>query len=269
MLNKLLKYEGKATAKILLPAGAGVLGMSVLSALMRVITEHTLQNDTANFLYVLVTAAAGLCVAAVLLGCVFVNTKRFYDLFGDAGYTMLALPVPTWQHMAAKLICAVGWTVLGLLWAGACFVLMTGAPIGEAVNVWLISGSQRIPVTNVGCLLLGLLFVLVCMVLMYLMLYLSCAIGGQFNQNRMVASIAAYFVTGFILQFLTIAAMIFAAIAISKAPGVAEELSAMQQNVNYTLINKLLAGLTAGAAALCAAVWALTWHLMSKKLNLA
>ena len=40
MLMKLLKYEWKTTARVLLPVGAGVLGFSLLTGLMNLLLDY-------------------------------------------------------------------------------------------------------------------------------------------------------------------------------------------------------------------------------------
>ena len=71
----------------------------------------------------LLTLATFLGMLAVLAICFFASIQRYYKLLGEQGYLMLALPVHAWQHLAAKLICGVLWTLFGFFYFGICGTL--------------------------------------------------------------------------------------------------------------------------------------------------
>lgn len=114
MLTKLLKYDFKATGRIILPIAGGVLLLNFVSDLL----GHFVNNTGHTMPWVgvfmgLLTLATFLGMLAVLAICFFASVQRYYKLLGEQGYLMLALPVHAWQHIAAKLICGVVWTLFG------------------------------------------------------------------------------------------------------------------------------------------------------------
>ena len=87
MLNKLLRYELKVTARTLLPVGGGVLAFTVVTSLVNaVLNSKSNLPDMVEFLQALLLFAAGLALLLVVTACVFVNVQRFYKLLGEQGY---------------------------------------------------------------------------------------------------------------------------------------------------------------------------------------
>ena len=91
MLTKLLKYEWKATGRVILPIAGGVLVLNLVSSLL----GHFV-NNTGNsmpwvvFLTALLTLATFLGMLAVLAVCFFASVQRYYKLLGEQGYLMLS-----------------------------------------------------------------------------------------------------------------------------------------------------------------------------------
>lgn len=187
MLTNLLKYEFKATGRVVLPIASGVLVLNIFTGIL----SHFIQNTSDRFplaglALVLLNLAALVSLLVVLAVCFFIEVQQFYRLLGDRGYLMLALPVQPWKHIAAKVICGTAWTVFGMLFSSVCCALLTGdfsfsAPHAEDFAIWAVM------VLIVLALIAGAL----------LHTYLACAFAGQFTQQRMLISIAAYFVIGF------------------------------------------------------------------------
>ena len=103
MLTKLLKYDFKATGRIILPIAGGVLLLNFVSDLL----GHFVNNTGHTMPWVgvfmgLLTLATFLGMLAVLAICFFASVQRYYKLLGEQGYLMLALPVHAWQHIAAS-----------------------------------------------------------------------------------------------------------------------------------------------------------------------
>ena len=132
MLTKLLKYDFKATGRIILPIAGGVLLLNFVSDLL----GHFVNNTSHTMPWVgvfmgLLTLATFLGMLAVLAICFFASVQRYYKLLGEQGYLMLALPVHAWQHIAAKLICGVVWTLFGFFYFGICGTLTLSALDGD------------------------------------------------------------------------------------------------------------------------------------------
>ena len=144
MLTNLLKYEFKATGRVILPIASGVLVLNIFTGIL----SHFIQNTSDRFplaglALVLLNLAALASLLVVLAVCFFIEVQQFYRLLGDRGYLMLALPVQPWKHIAAKVICGTAWTVFGMLFSSVCGALLTGdfsfsAPHAEDFAIWAV-----------------------------------------------------------------------------------------------------------------------------------
>lgn len=94
MLTNLLKYEFKASGRVVLPIASGVLVLNIFTGIL----SHFIQNTSDRFplaglALVLLNLAALVSLLVVLAVCFFIEVQQFYRLLGDRGYLMLALPV--------------------------------------------------------------------------------------------------------------------------------------------------------------------------------
>ena len=144
MLPNLLKYEFKASGRVVLPIASGVLVLNIFTGIL----SHFIQNTSDRFplaglALVLLNLAALVSLLVVLAVCFFIEVQQFYRLLGDRGYLMLALPVQPWKHIAAKVICGTAWTVFGMLFSSVCCALLTGdftfsVPHAEEFAIWAV-----------------------------------------------------------------------------------------------------------------------------------
>lgn len=271
MMNKLLKYECMAVGRILVPIWVGTAVFSLLSALMT-----RLNNSFSNVVGMPVTSVletffeilTALFIFATIAACVILNIQRFYKLLGDQGYLMFSLPATPWQHMAAKLLCACGTTIASILIAIGCIWMAN--PDGESAAAQAF--SIQFSVQNIlGSVFLVLLMVL-SLISAYLYLYLCMAIGSRWPQQRMLASVATYFVLGFILQMTFVFLFVAGAIVVANLPQSVLDGFArlfLEANLNNTVFTLGIAGIVLLLfAAADAILWAVTQYLITKKLNL-
>lgn len=259
MLTKLLKYEFKATSRIILPIAGGVLVLNFVSDLLGHFVNNTShETPWVGIFTALLTLAAFLGILAVLAVCFFASVQRYYKLLGEQGYLMLALPVHSWQHIAAKLICGVVWTLFGFLYFGICGTLTLSALDGDGFSLTGLN-SKDFPL-----LLVLFLLVLALIVGAQLHAYLACAFAGQFGRQRLLISIISYFVLGFIGQMLVLVSTVIFAIAVYPTLDNIGALVETQNGLLLFICVILLLVLLADAL-----LWALTHWLMSKRLNLA
>lgn len=263
MLTKLIAYEWKTTARVLLPISGGVLVFSLMTGFMNLLLDRPGLPAPLEWLQSMVLFIAGLALLVVLGACVFLNIQRFYKLLGQQGYLMLSLPVPVWQHMAAKLICACGWSVLCVPYAFIC-VLLTSMDFSGFWPDWNAASMDPtlIPVT-----LLVILLMLSAVASGYLHTYLCCAVGAQFGQQRLLASIVSYFVLGFVEQVAGTLALILLVNAAAESYTITGWMQALSHNMVGSMI-LLLVGLLVVLLLFCALLWAIVQWLMTRRLNL-
>lgn len=136
-MNKLLKYEFRATLRLYLPLYLVMLGFAVLGrfSLWGVPWKVTVQEDLVGWTNLSVSVAGtgvGNEVLAILLNIVLagnvlvllgamvvhfiITLQRFWkNLMGDEGYLMFTLPVSTGELLWSKAICAFVWGVVTAL----------------------------------------------------------------------------------------------------------------------------------------------------------
>ena len=259
MLTKLLKYEFKATSRIILPIAGGVLVLNFVSDLLGHFvnnTGHTM--PWVGVLTALLTLATFLGMLAVLAICFFASVQRYYKLLGEQGYLMLALPVHAWQHIAAKLICGVVWTLFGFFYFGICGSLTLSALESDSFSL------TGIDIRDMPFLLVFFLLLLALIAGAQLHAYLACAYAGMFTQHRLTISIVSYFVIGFIGQMLFLVATIVFAMKVYPSLDNIGSMVEMQNGLLISVCVILLLVLLVDALLL-----ALTQWLMSSRLNLA
>ena len=253
MLTKLLHYEFKTTGRVVLPIAAGVL---VLNLFTNVLT-HLIQNTSRTLPMVgvavaLLSLASAASLLVVLAICSFIEVQQFYRLLGDRGYLMLALPVRPWQHIAAKVICGTVWTLFGMVFFALC-----GTLTADSVGGGFESDFSRVLALIVGALLHT---------------YLACAFAAQFTQQRLLISIAAYFVIGFAGQVAALLAGLFIVMRGYEYFGSFDFSTAtalFDPNNSLQVILLTMFAVFALLALVDALLWALTQWLMTKRLNLA
>ena len=259
MLTKLLKYEWKATGRVILPIAGGVLVLNLVSSLLGHFVNNTSHSmPWVGFLTALLTLATFLGMLAVLAVCFFASIQRYYKLLGEQGYLMLSLPVHAWQHIAAKLICGVLWTLFGFFYFGICGSFSLAILDGDGFS---LSGINT---NDIPLLLTFLLLILALIAMAQLHAYLACAFAGQFTQQRLLISIVSYFVLDFIRQLLFLLGVIL--FAVKVYPSLAD-ISTLLNSQNALLTSIFAVCLL--VVLVDALLWALTQWFMTRRLNLA
>lgn len=271
MMNKLLRYECMAVGRILVPIWAGTAVFSLLTALMTRLNDafaNTVGIPVTSVLESFFQIVTALLIFATMAACVVLGIQRFYKLLGEQGYLMFSLPAAPWQHMAAKLLCACGSTIASLLISMGCVWMANSDGEAEAAQTF----SDVFSLSNaMGTVFLVVLIVL-SMISAYLYLYLCMAIGSRWPHQRMMASIATYFVLGFVIQMVSIILFVAGAVIITNLPQ-----SVLDGWTRFFLeISRYTTAVTWGVALLVlllftaadAILWAVTHHLISKHLNL-
>ncbi len=279
MFGKLLKHECKATGRVLCPVYAGFVVLVLAACGMLRLTAHfgtvategpvtTLHANTwMSVLSGLLCIAVVLGMMAVVIVTEIVLIVRFYRLLGDDGYFWFSLPVTPAQHMAAKLLVALLWSVVSVvLFIGGmlAFVLLAddisdGAVVAELWDA-LRTFSVQWPVF--GFVVLFIIGVLVSITAGTLQVQLACALGMRWPQSRLGASIGMYVVISIVVQVLASAGTI--AGGALMLPQITQ-LTATQA-VYLPLIS--MACMSVWYLVLCVVYFAATHWLLTKHLNL-
>lgn len=219
MFGKLLKHEFKATGRTLGPLYGGFVALVLAACGMLWLTWQfgevkvglgTVKVETGTILGALsgvLTLVAVFAMMAIVIVTEVLIIMRFYRLLGDDGYFWFSLPVTPAQHMAVKLIAAMVWSVASLaLFVGGifAFVLVANGMEGGAALAELWAAVRTFPYMTpaFGFVALLVLAGLIAMAASCLQVQLACALGMQWPQSRLGASIGMYVLISVVLQIL-------------------------------------------------------------------
>lgn len=279
-MKKLFKFEFFSVCRILVPVWCGTLllslllgGLGILSALFPALGDSLPYLIVCGFTGILFAfaALAGL-IASVVLGMI-----RFYELLGDQGYLMFSLPMPAWKHIGARLLCACLTTTLAVAVFVVCGAVLSFSSI-QAGALVTAENFQFLAFDDLADLLwsgYALLIWLLCLATIYLFLYLCMAIGAQWPQHRLAASILTYFLLTFVLQVLMMIAVIFVAVGAYSAVQsgdvalISGALTSEQTAAAHGLLGGLLTVPVLLFGAADAILWVTTHYFITRKLNLA
>ena len=209
MLRKLMKYEIKATGRILLPLYGALIAFALIN---KIFFFGTTPLDKLNFEFLggipaaLSIFAYGCIMAAIFIVTFFVIIQRFYkNLLGDEGYLMNTLPVPQWKNISSKLIIAMFWTIVSGIIAILSILIMVFNPqaFGDFFPKFGELLSELYNHYGVNPYILGFEFI-ICALLQLamntLMIYSSISIGHLFNKRKILCSFGAFIVLSLIMN---------------------------------------------------------------------
>ena len=278
-MKKLFKFEFFSVCRILVPVWCGTLllslligGLGILSAQLPALGESLPYLIIYTFAAILfIFAALASIIASVVLGI-----QRFYKLLGDQGYLMFSLPMPAWKHIGARLLCACLTTTLAVAVFAVCGAVLSFSSI-QSGSLITVANFQLLAFDDLADLLwsgYALLIWLLCLATIYLFLYLCMAIGAQWPQHRLAASILTYFILTFVLQVLMMIAVIFVAVGAYSAVqngdiALISGALTSEQTAAHGLLGGLLTVPVLLFGAADAILWVSTHYFITRKLNLA
>lgn len=279
MLNKLIKYEFRATRRVMLPLIAAVLLLGPLSGYSSIMLDSGDSGAIVNLVSVLILVGFTLSVAAICAMCVIIMIQRFYkNLLGDEGYLMFTLPVSVDALVWAKLIVSFAWfafTALALFVAVNLLGLVSSAIVLDVATIERLTRGTKDFFSLVGTgNILGYIAEFVVMMFFAscftcLQFYLAMAIGQSFSNHKVLFSILAYFALNIVISIITgIVAQLFFG---SNAYMLFEKgLSAMSgYDAAFAAVHILLVGMCIALAVFGAVLYFPTTALLKKRLNLA
>lgn len=191
MTGKLLKYELKATARVMLPL---YLVMILATLVMAVNLDSGKVN---NFiLNTIINAAFFIAVFVCFVVGTLMILQRFYkNLLGSEGYLMFTLPVTTMQNILGKALASLIW-IMGSVAVGAVcgliFIRITGdlsSFIYDLQFAWQTISSRE----NPWLYLIMVIALIAAGILERIMkIYASISAGHQWSSHRILGSILAY-----------------------------------------------------------------------------
>lgn len=283
MFGKLLKHEFKATGRTLLPLYGGFVALVLAASGMLWLAwrfgEVHVNGSTAivqgNTIFGILSGVFTLVAVFAMLAIVIVTEvliiMRFYRLLGDDGYFWFSLPVTPAQHMMVKLIAAMVWSFASVaLFVGGifAFVLVANSMENGAVlaELWAALRFTTTLGPVFGVLGLFVLASLLTMAAGCLQVQLACALGMQWPQSRLGASIGMYVLLSVAMQILWTAATVGGGVfLVASGP----HITTLPATEVPRVLMTAMGGFCLLCFILCAVYFAVTRWLLTKRLNLA
>ena len=211
MLSRLMKYERKATARVMVPI---LLAVVILAGVLRLLAiwsgmiDHSklLSVDPVNLVLSLVTIVFILAMVAAPVAALVLMILRFKtNLLSDEGYVMFTLPVSSHALVWSKLLTSVLWFIasaavdaLGVLVLAGDQEMLSGMVKGfrdlftDFTAYYAANGILFLAEAVILVLLTGLV--------MCLRFYCPMAIGHSFARHKILLSVVFYFVIWLVTQ---------------------------------------------------------------------
>lgn len=266
MLKKLLRFDIKSTGKILLPLDLGFLILSLLYAasyhLLNYLNNSVAWLETLSFIFMLL---ATLFIVVIFACCMVVNLLHFYHMLGDEGYLMFTLPVTPAQQIASKLITSMLWMFIAI---AEVYIFARLLP-NQQTSSYAVAARFSVGLTPIFIVMA--LIAIAGIAFGYLFTYACCAIGSQWGQHRLAATVITYFIFNFVAIVLAVGSVfgLYFASNGGDAAWFTNSIDTVMGSDGYRVLILILGVLLLIFVAIDAILWAVTQHLLSKKLNLA
>lgn len=263
MLGKLIKYEWKATWKLLVPLDLFIVVMAAFAYLT--IKLHFFEADSGLVFMSgsLILAGYGIGMLAVSVVTVVYLIYRFYtSVYGDQGYLLHTLPVDKHQIIIAKVTVSTIWMLICTLLIPISFISLfsTNTPfiqnVADKVKVFLETavGNELTDGFTAVMMVIALIFAIVASVLKIA----ACLSLGQLSANhKLLVSFAFYFAIYMVQRIWDLIYSVLTADLVEQM--IRDGSSLFGRTWETSLIGNLIQS---------AIFYFITWYMMDKKLNL-
>lgn len=270
MLNKLLKYEFRATGRMFLPAYGLLIVMAVIQRIMIELNIYSSQNISVNILSVIIPAIFVSAIVAVFVITLVAMIDRFYkNLLGREGYLMFTLPVSVAQLMWSKIVVVVIWSILSLVAGILAFLIVFSEP--QFFNQFfyeLRMFTSKLNGLGTGNVIAysieAIIFMISSLVAFVFMIYLCLSIGQLSDKHKGLCAFGAFIGINIVLNNI-IAAILSGIFRHIDLGGIDNLISSM------TYIGQIHVSILTGILAMViqAAIYFLvTRYILTNKLNL-
>lgn len=203
MLGKLIKYDMKAIARIMVPLYAAFFVVSLGTKLVFELDSgdspltpvFQLASGLFTFLYVIT-------IIGITAGCLIVIIMRFYRNFmTDEGYLAFTLPVSATAHLTSKILTAAIWvlfTVISIILSVA--LLLAGQIKAEVWQQFQLSFQnfsnefgQQFGISGTAIWICIIALMLLSFLSTLITIYMCICVGQIFQGHRIIGAFAVYF----------------------------------------------------------------------------
>lgn len=203
---KLLKYDLKATSRLIIPITIISLVLGLISRiLLGISTKQTI--DSFNFNTSLTYMFTGLATMLVFFMLIILSIVIFWvivtnfwsSLFSDEGYLYHTLPVKPYQLLLSKLLCANIWQIIMLfviiIFTAGALTLIPKEEIMSFINNFS-SIMTEIPYEDaiklVNMIIMYAILAFLSVNVQYLTIFMSMAAGQLVNEHKKLVSFGCY-----------------------------------------------------------------------------
>ena len=269
MLGKLLKYEFKATGRVMLPFLGGLLVLAVVARLASSVIGN---NRVFDLLSTLILMAYFLSLVAMGTVTVVLLVYRFYrSMLSDEAYLTFMLPAGINAQLCSKLITAAVWLivafaalVLSLIIVTSPFELMrvVFSDLGAIFErFYAATGVSMWEV--IACIFEVLLVILLMSVAGCLMFYASMSLGFGFAEHKVLYSILIFIGFGIVTQILFVLLMVALGMGLNSM-----SLHAITSMSALDIGHAVTLSICAAELVYCGALYAVTALALKRRLNL-
>lgn len=268
MLGKLMKYEWKATWKLLLSANVLIIVMTGLARFMVSLVDQAGRSDfrMVDFVAVMVLLTYVGSMFAVCVGTTIFLIHRFYtSTYGDQGYLLHTLPVDTHHIIIAKVLVSAAWVIINMtfIYMSAIFLLATTSEIFRSMMEGMVDmieylGAEKISAFTVIMTLIAFVFSVFAKVLKVG----ACISLGQLSPNHKLLFSFAWYVGAYVVEQLVQSIYFLITICFQEQIANSDYWS-YDSYFDRQWETALLAGIIS-----CVVYYLLTWYVMGRKLNL-
>lgn len=259
MLGKLMKYEWKATWKLLVPANLLIIVMTFFACVTVRLDFFDYDFDAAGFAAIMIIMMYVLSMFVAIVGTAIYLIYHFYtSTYGDQGYLLHTLPVDKHHIIIAKVLVSSTWVLISsfLMYASILFLFNAEEDIlsdfTDAVEIIVTRTYHE--EFSAFAIIMALIAMLVGLLARVLKVTACISLGQLSSNHKLITAIAFYFAMYIAERVVNIFYYLFLGIINDRTGtwdfGISWEF-ALITGLIYTVVFYLI-----------------TWHVMDKKLNL-
>lgn len=270
MLSKLLKYELRASGRILLPVYALLLASAGCCSLFyKLAADHPYRTGAASVLMGLLMMAFWIFVVATGAITALLMIYRFYkNYMTDEGYLMFTLPVNRHQLIWAKLLSALLYTAASAV-AVTLSILLVLLPIADWSGFWGDLGELLSSITESlhfgvpGPLLLLWIAVLAILTVFsgFLMVYAAIALGHSFSNHKILLSVVFFIAFSLAMQAAGLSSFAFQLTVGEQIIETSGSAASLLDGTRFLVIDSI------ETLVACGVFYTLTWYSLQKRLK--
>lgn len=264
MLGKLMKYEFKATWKLIIPMDLFLLLMSIITYGMVQLSFFNSKNELVIMTGMIIIMTYALSMFVIAIGTIIYLIYRFYtSVYGDEGYLLHTLPVDKHHIIISKGLTSAIWVISNILliYLSVLFLFSTNKEFVETIRdgfsyyMDIINTYSKINTFSIVMTLIASFVTLFARILKIS----ACISLGQLSSNhKVLVSFGFYYAIHFVQKIFSL--IYFTVISLSEYTSNSFSSSMFTRN-NWAF--SLISGLI-----YCVVFYFLTWYVMDKKLNL-